>query len=55
MDSKGLNIIKRLLEEVKITMEDQESCDHSVGVCVCPLEQLIYETEDFLILHKKGE
>jgi len=54
MDSKVLNLISRLLEEVKITMEDAGTCDHSVGLCVCHLEQLIYEIEDFLILNKKG-
>ena len=52
MDNKGLNIIKRLIEEVKITMDDVGGCDHSVGLCVCHLEQLIYDAEEFLILNK---
>ena len=55
MDNKGLNIIKRLVEEVKITTEDVGTCDHSVGLCICHLSHLVYDTEEFLILHKEGD
>jgi len=53
MDNKGLNIIKRLIEEVKIIMDDTGGCDHSVGLCICHLSQLIYDAEEFFIYNKE--
>lgn len=48
MDNKGIEIIKDLLAELVINIEELGPCEHSVNVCVCGWVNLRERTEDYL-------
>ena len=48
MDNKGIELIKDLLSELVINIEECGPCDHSVNVCVCAWVNLREKTENYL-------
>ena len=48
MDNKGIELVKDLLAELVINIEERGPCDHSVNVCVCAWVNLREKTENYL-------
>ncbi len=49
MDNRGLILLRNLLGELRTTIKEIGSCDHSVGHCVCDLIHLADETDQYII------
>lgn len=49
MNKQGFQILKELLEEVKLEIKEIGPCDHSVGICICELYNLVNKADQYII------